>query len=122
MSKDVRRMVAEIQQALDAYSREQLADMLAWVFKEYVVEGAAALGGAAAIPDTRNELEGLSFAELMTWLLHLAAHSVPGSSSSAAQGRYNSVAFLDAALALGPNAQRGLATREPGEPKFVQSA
>ena len=40
MSKDVKRMVAEIRHALDAYPREQLQEILAYVFKEYVVEGA----------------------------------------------------------------------------------
>ena len=66
-------MVAEIRGALDAYPREQLQEILAWVFKEYVVEGGAAPAqGALAMLDARTELEGLSFAELVTWLqLHL---------------------------------------------------
>jgi hypothetical protein len=67
-------MVTEIRQALDSYSREQLADMLTWVFKDYVVDGAAPIAGVSAIPDLRTELEGLSFAELVTWLqLHCDA-------------------------------------------------
>jgi hypothetical protein len=58
--------------------------------------------------------------ELMTWLLHMAAHGVPGGHSRGADGRYHSVAFSNAAASLGLNAQRGLATREPGEPtKYV---
>ncbi len=66
-------MVAEIRGALDQYPREQLQEILAWVFKEYVVEGGTAPAqGALAMLDARNELEGLSFAELVTWLqLHL---------------------------------------------------
>lgn len=66
-------MVAEIRGALDGYPREQLQEILAWVFKEYVVEGGTAPAqGALAMLDARSELEGLSFAELVTWLqLHL---------------------------------------------------
>ena len=66
-------MVAEIRGALDSYPREQLQEILAWVFKEYVVEGGAAPAASAlAMLDARTELEGLSFAELVTWLqLHL---------------------------------------------------
>ena len=72
MSNDLRRMVGEIRQALDAYPREQLQEILAYVFKEYVVEGAATPTGAMAMLEARTELEGLSFAELITWLqLHL---------------------------------------------------
>jgi hypothetical protein len=73
VSKDLKKMVAEIRGALDGYPREQLQEILAWVFKEYVVEGGAAPAqGALAMLDARSELEGLSFAELVTWLqLHL---------------------------------------------------
>jgi hypothetical protein len=72
MSKDVKKMVGEIRQSLDAYPREQLVEILSYVFKEYVVEGAAPIAGTTALIDARTELEGLSFAELVTWLqLHL---------------------------------------------------
>ncbi len=73
MSKDVKKMVGEIRGALDKYPREQLQEILAYVFKEYVVEGSpASATGALAMLDARTELEGLSFAELMTWLqLHV---------------------------------------------------
>jgi len=73
VSKDLKKMIAEIRGALDQYPREQLQEILAWVFKEYVVEGGAAPAqGALAMLDARTELEGLSFAELVTWLqLHL---------------------------------------------------
>ena len=65
-------MVGEIRQSLEAYPREQLVEILSYVFKEYVVEGAAPIAGTTALIDARTELEGLSFAELMTWLqLHL---------------------------------------------------
>jgi len=73
VSKDIKKMVAEIRGALDQYPREQLQEILAWVFKEYVVEGGTAPAQSAlAMLDARTELEGLSFAELVTWLqLHL---------------------------------------------------
>jgi hypothetical protein len=73
VSKDLKRMLAEIRGALDGYPREQLQEILAYVFKEYVVEGSSAPAqGAMAMLDARTELEGLSFAELVTWLqLHL---------------------------------------------------
>ena len=73
MSKDVKKMVGEIRGALDKYPREQLQEILAYVFKEYVVEGSlASATGALAMLDARTELEGLSFAELVTWLqLHV---------------------------------------------------
>lgn len=73
MSNDLRKMLTEIRGALDGYPREQLQEILAWVFKEYVVEGGAAPAqGALAMLDAKSELEGLSFAELVTWLqLHL---------------------------------------------------
>lgn len=73
MSKNIKRMVGEIRAALDAYPREQLQEILTYVFKEYVVEGGAAPAqGAMAMLEARTELEGLTFAELVTWLqLHL---------------------------------------------------
>jgi hypothetical protein len=93
VSKDLKKMVAEIRGALDAYPREQLQEILAWVFKEYVVEGGAAPAqGALAMLDARSELEGLSFAELVTWLqLHLdvpelAALEVQGARVSVRSG------------------------------------
>jgi hypothetical protein len=65
-------MVGEIRQSLENYPREQLVEILSYVFKEYVVEGAAPIAGTTALIDARTELEGLSFAELITWLqLHL---------------------------------------------------
>src|ERR1700751_2631956 len=72
MSKDVKRMVGEIRQSLEAYPREQLVEILSYVFKEYVVGGAAPIAGTTALSDSRTGVAGLSFAELMTWLqLHL---------------------------------------------------
>ncbi len=62
-------MLGEIRGALDAHSREQLVEILSYVFKEYVVEGAAPLAsGAGAILDARSELEGMTFAQVITWL------------------------------------------------------
>ena len=93
MSKDLKKMIAEIRGALDQYPREQLQEILAWVFKEYVVEGGAAPAqGALAMLEARTELEGLSFAELITWLqLHLdvpelAAFEVDGARVSVRAG------------------------------------
>jgi hypothetical protein len=72
VTKDVKKMVGEIRGALDGYPREQLQEILTYVFKEYVVESGAPATGALSMLDARTELEGLSFAELMTWLqLHL---------------------------------------------------
>lgn len=63
---DVKKMVGEIREALDAYPREALAEMLTHVFKEYVVQGTGAL--PSPILNARSELEGMSFAELIQWL------------------------------------------------------
>jgi hypothetical protein len=67
--RDIRRIVGEIRGALDAHPREALVEILTYVFKEYVVEGSTPLAsGAGAILDARNELEGMSFAQVVTWL------------------------------------------------------
>ena len=69
MTKDVKKMVGEIRGALDGYPREQLQEILTYVFKEYVVEGSTPLAsGAGAILDARSELDGMSFAQVVTWL------------------------------------------------------
>lgn len=90
---DLKKMLAEIRGALDQYPREQLQEILTWVFKEYVIEGGAAPAqGALAMLDARTELEGLSFAELVRWLqLHLdvpelAAFDVQGARVSVRAG------------------------------------
>src|SRR6185369_13443711 len=49
--------------------REELVEILTYVFKTYVVEGTSPLTpGAGAQLDARSELDGLSFAQLITWL------------------------------------------------------
>ncbi len=66
--QQVRRALGEIRRALDSYPREGLAEILALVFKEYVVEGQQPLASGGHVLDARSDLEGLSFAELMVWL------------------------------------------------------
>ena len=61
----------------------------------------------------------VSGTELMTWLLHMAAHSVPGGTSQSAEGRFHPVAFRDAAESIGLTAERGLSTMEPGDAKHA---
>jgi hypothetical protein len=48
--------------------------------------------------------------ELMTWLMHMAAHSVPGGMSPSAEGRFHTLAFRDKAETIGLTAERGLST------------
>ena len=67
--RDLRALVAEIRGALDAHPKEAIAEILTYVFKEYVVEGPLPLAaGAAGVVDARSELEGMSFAQLISWL------------------------------------------------------
>jgi hypothetical protein len=65
--------VAEIRSAIDSYPKESLAEILTYVFKEYVVEGPLPLAGSAASAvEAKSELEGMSFAQVVNWLqLHL---------------------------------------------------
>jgi hypothetical protein len=74
--RDLRSLVAEIRGALDTHSKEEVAEILTYVFKEYVVEGPLPLAASAAtVVAARSELEGLSFAQLLSWLqLH---HDAP---------------------------------------------
>ena len=71
--RDLRGLVSEIRGALDAYSKESLAEILTYVFKEYVVEGPLPLAGSASSTvEARSELEGMTFAQVVSWLqLHL---------------------------------------------------
>src|SRR5581483_12419061 len=67
--RDIRRLVTEIRSALDSHPREALVEILTYVFKEYVVEGSTPLAsGAGAILDARSELDGMPFAQVVTWL------------------------------------------------------
>jgi hypothetical protein len=120
VSKDLKKMIAEIRGALDQYPREQLQEILAWVFKEYVVEGGAAPAQSAlAMLDARSELEGLSFAELVTWLqLHLdvpelAALEVQGARVSVRAGGRSIPIEVAAPVAHPPAATTPAATTSP---------
>jgi len=74
--RDLRSLVAEIRGVLETHSKEQVAEILTYVFKEYVVEGPLPLASSAAtVVEAKSELEGLSFAQLISWLqLH---HDAP---------------------------------------------
>jgi len=61
---DLRRQTREIQDALSRYEREQLIDILVHVFRTYVLEGAA-LSSSAAVASVADELQGLSFTQVI---------------------------------------------------------
>lgn len=63
MPPNVRDLVGDIREAVERLPQEALADILVYVFKTYVVEGPAPLGASA--PVVRDELEGMSFAEVV---------------------------------------------------------
>jgi hypothetical protein len=63
---DLRKIAADIREALETYPREALADILTYVFQAYVVEGTPTV--AATQPERMVELEGLSFAEVIAAL------------------------------------------------------
>jgi hypothetical protein len=60
---DLRKIAADIREALASYPREALVDILTYVFQAYVVEGAPTV--QAAQPERIDELEGLAFPELV---------------------------------------------------------
>jgi hypothetical protein len=66
--QQIRRALADIRKALDSYPREALAEVLALVFKEYVVEGGQPIASGGQVLDARSDLEGMGFAELVVWL------------------------------------------------------
>lgn len=69
MSRDIRKMLAEIRSSLDAHPREALTEILAQLFKEYVVDGPAPVGaGAALLLNARSEIDGMSFSQLIAWI------------------------------------------------------
>ena len=121
--RDLRSLVSEIRGALDAHSKEEVAEILTYVFKEYVVEGPLPLASSAAtVVEAKNELEGLSFAQLIAWLqLH---HDAPELSLFDVQGERVSVRIggrltpLEARLSLAKGAQAagaaGEAVSQPG--------
>lgn len=61
---DLRRQTREIQEALSRYDRDQLIDILVHVFRTYVLEGAS-LSSAAVSPSVADDLQGLSFAQVI---------------------------------------------------------
>ncbi len=63
---DLRKIAADIREALESYPREALADILTYVFQAYVVEGMPTV--AATQPERLQELEGLSFADVISAL------------------------------------------------------
>ncbi len=63
---DLRKIASDIKEALASYPREALADILTYVFQAYVVEGAPTVH--APPPERLQDLEGLSFAEVMQTL------------------------------------------------------
>ena len=66
--QQIRRALGDIRRALDSHPRESLAEILAIVFKEYVVESSAPIASGGQILDARSDLEGLSFPEVVVWL------------------------------------------------------
>jgi hypothetical protein len=68
VSDSLKVKLGAIRAALDAHTSDELKDILAFLFKEYVIDGPPPARATAALIDTRSELEGLSFAELISWL------------------------------------------------------
>ncbi len=66
--QQIRRALGDIRRALESYPREGLAEILALLFKEYVIEGGQPIASAGQVLDARSDLEGLTFAELIVWL------------------------------------------------------
>ena len=63
---DLRQIAGNIREALADYDRDALAEILAYVFKEYVVQTPPPL--LLNQTERIEDLEGLSFAELITTL------------------------------------------------------
>ena len=63
---DLRQIAVSIGEALEGFERDDLAKMLTYVFKEYVVEGAPPV--LVSQVDGIDALDGLSFAELIEQL------------------------------------------------------
>ncbi len=63
---DLRKIAADIREALESYPPEALKDILTYVFQAYVVEGTPTIHPAQ--PERLQELEGLSFAEVIAAL------------------------------------------------------
>ena len=63
MPPTLRDLVGDIREAVERYSREQLVEVLVYVFKQYVVEGPAPLQSTPAV--MHDDLEGMSFPEVI---------------------------------------------------------
>jgi hypothetical protein len=63
---DLREMASQIREALTSYPPDALVDILTYVFQAYVVEGAPVVH--APQPERLQELEGLSFVDLIQTL------------------------------------------------------
>jgi hypothetical protein len=63
---DLRKIASDIREALVSYPPEALVDILTYVFQAYVVEGAPVVH--APQPERVQELEGLTFAEVIQTL------------------------------------------------------
>ena len=59
---DLRRQTREIREALSRFEPEQLVDILTHIFRQYVMDGAAAPASSVTLQD---ELQGLSFPQLI---------------------------------------------------------
>ena len=66
---NLRDLVGDIREALERHPKEALVEILTYVFKEYVVQGPEPLEASAA--PLRDDLEGLSFAEVMRSVIAL---------------------------------------------------
>ena len=86
MPPNVLDLVGEIRGAVERLPKEQLVDILTYVFKEYVVEGPAPL--AAAPTAFQDDLAGMSFGEVVRSLqLRLDLPDLLGELRMRPQGR-----------------------------------
>src|SRR3989440_3978706 len=60
---NVLELVGDIREAVERLSKDQLVDILVYVFKEYVVQGPAPLQSSGQL--VHDDLEGMSFAEVI---------------------------------------------------------
>jgi hypothetical protein len=73
VSRDPRAIAEEIRHSLAGRAPEAVAEILTYLFKEYVVEGRPPLEATAqTVAEAKTALGGMTFAEVVTWLqLHL---------------------------------------------------
>ena len=111
--RNIRLTLEEIERALEAYTREELQRMLGLLFKEYVVAGSApAATGAGPLLETRTDLDGRSFAQVITWLQQHLDH--PELALFEVEGERVSVRAQGRSLVLeAPRAERPEATPPP---------